>query len=307
MTPNIFIDGQAGTTGLELFSKLSQRRDLTLLSIPEKNRKNLQARLDLILAADLTILCLPDHASVDIVSKIRSEKIPTKIIDTSTAFRTHPEWTYGLPELNQNQAEIIAQSLSVSNPGCYPSGIIALLSPLIKNKIIDPSLPLYISGFSGYSGAGKETIQAYENHSSEEQLAHIIKPYALNLNHKHLPEITTHLHLKHPPCFIPHICHFHRGMLIEIPLNKQQMLKSISKTTLIQLWQEFYHSSDIIQISNKTPPSLSPYLAQGNNTITLYCYENNDYYLLIAMLDNLGKGATDAAIQNINLMLKLTP
>ena len=232
MTFRVFIDGQAGTTGLQIVSRLAGRDDIELISIVESGRKNPQHRARCYADADVVILCLPDEASMQAVEQLATAE--TKILDASSAFRTHPDWVYGLPELNAGQAGLIQNSHRVSNPGCYATGYILSVRPLLQENLVARDVPLTIQGLSGYSGGGKQAIQQWENSCLPTQ------PYALNLNHKHLPEMLHYSGSQVAPVFSPLIANYHAGMIIQIPLAHQICSAQFSRQAVYEAWCQSY-------------------------------------------------------------------
>ncbi|MEJ6670248.1 MAG: N-acetyl-gamma-glutamyl-phosphate reductase [Pseudomonadales bacterium] len=296
----IFIDGQHGTTGLQIQDRLAERDDIELIELSDAERKTDTAKRAALRAADVAILCLPDDAARQ-TAGLTTE---TRLIDASTAHRTHPDWTYGLPELCPEQRQNIKNAMRVSNPGCYPTGFILLLRPLIALGLLKPDQPIFVSALSGYSGGGKAMIKDYQ-----EQSQTACRPYALTLKHKHLAEMTQFAGLQNDPVFLPHVGDFYQGMLVEIGLTASQFSKPVSAGSITALWQHYYHNEPNIKVQdpNHTPELvgnfLEPQACNGSNRVDLFAFGDAHQSLLVARLDNLGKGAAGAAVQNLNLML----
>ncbi len=303
----IFVDGQFGTTGLKIHEMLENRSELEVLKIKEEDKKDLAIKQKLINEADLVFLCLPDVASRESVKLITNNT--TKVIDASTAHRTNDDWTYGIAELNKTQREEIKNSRRVSVPGCHASGFIMAMNPLIQNKIVSPTHKLICHSITGYSGGGKGLIDIYEAEDAGDKFLSQ-RPYGLKLDHKHLPEMKYILGLDTPPLFTPSVGNFSQGMLVMSYLVKSELLETVSKKDIINLYTEYYKNEDFVKIIEEDVE----YLDEGfldamkcNNTnrIELSVYENEDYMVIISRLDNLGKGASGAAVQNMNIMLGL--
>ncbi len=303
----IFVDGQFGTTGLKIHEMLENRRELEVLKIKVEDKKDLAIKQKLINEADLVFLCLPDVASKESVKLITNNT--TKVIDASTAHRTNDDWTYGIAELNKTQREEIKNSTRVSVPGCHASGFIMAMNPLIQNKIVSPKHKLICHSITGYSGGGKGLIDIYEAEDAGDKFLSQ-RPYALNLDHKHLPEMKYILGLDTPPLFTPSVGNFSQGMLVMSYLVKSELLETVTKDDILNLYTDYYKNENFVKIIQEDVA----YLDEGfldamkcNNTnrIELSVYENEDYMVIISRLDNLGKGASGAAVQNMNIMLGL--
>jgi len=305
---SVFIDGQAGTTGLEISQRLHDRNDIDLLTIDESRRKDPAARQELIVEADVTVLCLPDQAAVDAVELAGDN---ARILDASTAHRTHPDWVYGCPELTAGQRERIADARLVSNPGCYPQGFILLIRPFIEEGLLSADALLSVFGLSGYSGGGRSMVEQYRDFTPEQAEAWNSRPYALNLTHKHMPEMRFFSGLTNPPVFSPTVANYYRGMLIQIPLHRAELTRSMRGEDLAAVLARRYAGEPFIEISGFMPECLTDggYLnataMNGTNFMQLMVFGNDDQFLLVARYDNLGKGASGAAVQNLNLMLGL--
>ncbi len=305
---SVFIDGQAGTTGLEISQRLSQRSDIEILEIDSSSRKDPATRLELISAADLTILCLPDQAAIDAVALAPRD---ARILDASTAHRVHESWTYGCPELSSTQREQIGRARRVSNPGCYPQGFILLLKPLIDAGMLDHASLLSVFGISGYSGGGRTLVERYRAFTTEQAENWNTRPYALGLSHKHVPEMRHFSGLDHNPIFSPAVGNYYRGMLIQIPLHRAMLNKASSCADLSNLLAERYADEAFIEVVDVKADALledgylNPTATNGSDQMQLMVFGNDEQFLLIARYDNLGKGASGAAVQNLNLMLGL--
>lgn len=300
--PNIYIDGREGTTGLEIHGRLAQRDDLELLLIEDEKRKDLTERKRLLNAADLVFLCLPDAAAQEAVALI--ENPTTRVIDASTAHRIAPGWVYGFPELH-GQRETIKTAKRVSNPGCYATGFIALVRPLTELGILPPDYPLTCHALSGYTGAGKKGIAQYEAAEREGELDSP-RHYAVDLHHKHLPEMAAQCGLGHEPIFSPIICDYQRGMVVSVPLYLKLLRGVQSIETLRAAYESYYKGESLVTLRPADAPTCgfigSNNLA-GQEGLQIFVNGNETQVVLTARLDNLGKGASGAAIQNMNLML----
>ena len=301
---NVFIDGQAGTTGLELASRLAKREDLTILQIPEDSRKDLSARSAIYTKADIVILCLPDQAAVEAAEAIGDK---CKVIDASTAHRTHKDWTYGLPELTSTQRQRIAGAEKVSHPGCYPQGYLLLVRPLIEEGILSAETLLRCNALSGYSGGGKAMISKLEKTPFNDE-GMVSRIYGLNLDHKHVSEMQIHSGSQVRPIFIPTVCSFYRGMTIQISLFSSELNGHQAKDVYDCLHKRYENERFIKVIpfgSSKplTEDFLNPLGCNETNEMELMVFGNREQIHLIARYDNLVKGAAGSAIQNLNIML----
>ena len=308
MKYKVFVDGQEGTTGLQIHDRLSGRSDLIILEIDPEKRKDPDTRRELLNEADIVFLCLPDQAAKESVALVSNPE--TRIIDASTAFRIADGWTYGLPELGRHQREAVASSVRVSNPGCHATGFILALYPLVKQGIVPADYPVTCCSVTGYSGGGKKLIEKYKNGANEETV-HFPRHYALGLSHKHLPEMQKMTGLNYPPLFTPIVSNFYKGMAVSIPLFSRLLGKQVTAPVLRDLLAEYYASEHFVKVM---PFSSEEYLDNGffimescNNTnhIEIFVFGHDDQILLLSRFDNLGKGASGAAIQNMNIMLGL--
>ena len=305
MTSKVFIDGAAGTTGLEIRDRLSGRADIELITIADDRRKDASARAEALNAADAVILCLPDDAAREAVALIDNPGV--RVIDASTAHRTAADWTYGFAELDPGQRELLGRSTRISNPGCYPSGFLALVRPLVRAGLLPAETPLSANAVSGYSGGGKSMIAMFEDPASPEATDTAFRAYALELGHKHVPEMQKRAGLAHAPIFFPSVTHTYRGMLVEVPLHLHLLPGRPSGGALRDALSEAYANSPIVHVVQDNPSFLTVEQAAGTDRLELFVYadEKAGQARLIAALDNLGKGAAGAAVQNLNLALGL--
>ncbi|MGZ3375672.1 MAG: N-acetyl-gamma-glutamyl-phosphate reductase [Phenylobacterium sp.] len=319
MAHTVFIDGEAGTTGLQIRERLARRRDLEVLSIDPARRKDADARAELLNAADAVVLCLPDDAAREAVSLVQSNSV--RIVDASTAHRVAPGWAYGFAELDKDQRAAISGSTRVANPGCYPTGFIALVRPLVAAGLIPPDFPLTVNAVSGYSGGGKGLIAEFEG-PAPAGTRDAFRVYGLNLAHKHLPEMKAHARLDHAPVFAPSVGRFAQGMIVEVPLQLRALPGKPSPADLHVTLQAYYAGERFVEVASgpecaelqKTRAgaggyvqAMDPESLNGTNRMKLFVFGSTDgsQARLVALLDNLGKGASGAAVQNLNLMLGL--
>ena len=306
MTPLVFIDGAAGTTGLEIVDRLSGRDDLSLLVLDEMRRKDPAARREALNRADAVILCLPDDAAREAVALIDNPR--TRVIDASSAHRVAEGWTYGFAELDPDGAARIAGSTRVSNPGCYPTGFLALVRPLVRAGLIPADSKLTVNATSGYSGGGKAMIAAFEEPQSPDATETALRLYGLNLGHKHVGEMQRHAGLAHPPLFAPAVARTYRGMVVEVPLPAAPPLDEIRSALA-----KAYADRPLVSVADRPDSealSLVTIERQADtDRLELFVFGNDErrQARLVAVLDNLGKGAAGAAVQNLNLMLGLDP
>ena len=303
MTARIFIDGETGTTGLGIRERLAGRADVELKSLTGDARKDVEAKRALLADVDLVILCLPDAAAKETVALVQELPKGPKVLDASTAHRIAPNWTYGFPELTPGHAEAIAIARFVANPGCYATGAIALLRPLVDTQLISPATPIAINAVSGYSGGGKAMIADYEAGRGP-----AFELYALGLGHKHLPEIARYSRLERPPIFVPSVGKFAQGMLVSIPLFLDDLPGKPSAADLTMALAAHYGSTGHVRMAGAGEVAkLEPESLNGSDDLELHVFANEAgrQAVLVAKLDNLGKGASGAAVQNMEIMLGL--
>ncbi len=302
----VYIDGQEGTTGLKIVERFEGRDDIELLRINEEDRKNPLERQKLINASDYTFLCLPDVASIEAVSLATNPDV--RIIDASTAHRTNPAWAYGFPELSPQHRENIKKSKRVAVPGCYASGFISLVYPLVKSGIIAPYHPVTSFAVSGYSGAGKKGIAQYEDPARDEEFD-APRMYALGQNHKHLKEMQAISGLSYAPMFNPMVCDYFNGMIVSVPLVKRTLAKKTSVSDIHDVLAQHYRNEYFVEVqkldcddvlSNGFLPANT---LAGSNKMQIFVFGNDEQILLCSRLDNLGKGASGAAVQCLNVMM----
>ena len=301
---NVFIDGKEGTTGLQIFERLEKRDDVKIITLPDELRKDVDARKECLNSADVSFLCLPDDAARQSVSLIENKKV--RVIDASTAHRTNREWVYGLPELGKDRKSAIANANKVANPGCHATGFISAVAPLIMGGIIDDGYPLTATSITGYSGAGKKTIAVYESEVRENELKSP-RHYALAQTHKHLPEITEQCGLAYAPVFSPIICDFYSGMCVSVPLHARLMAKKYSVEDVRKYLCDFYAGQRFISVvkGDDVPAFLPANNLCGTNKLNVVVAGNDERMVIYSVFDNLGKGASGAAVQNMNIMLGL--
>lgn len=308
MRRKIFIDGEAGTTGLQLAGRLRRLEGLELLEIAPSERKQADARRELLQEAELAVLCLPDEAAREALRLVNAlpGRAP-RILDASSAHRVAPGWTYGLPELQPGQGARIAEAERVSNPGCYPTGFLLLIRPLLDAGWLTGDERLCVQGLSGYSGGGRRLVESYEQSPGTWPC----RPYSLGLCHKHLPEMRKYAGLRETPLFTPQVADFRQGMLVQLPLFRDQLIGRADAAQLVDLWRARYLHEPCVRVFPPNPMDalddgfLDPEANNGTNRIDLFCFSGNEQLLLMARLDNLGKGAAGAAMQNLGLMLGL--
>jgi N-acetyl-gamma-glutamyl-phosphate reductase len=294
---NVFIDGSAGTTGLKIVDRLSKEKDINLIILPEEIRKELSARKQAINDCDVAFLCLPDAAAIEAVSLIENDRV--KVIDTSTAHRTNPLWEYGFPELNERR-ERIAASKRIANPGCHASGFIALVQPLVKAGLIDKSVALTCFSITGYTGGGKKMIAEYES-VERPILFDTPRQYGLTQTHKHLPEMTAICGIETTPVFCPIVADYDRGMEVTVPLFKKDLKGSVSDVK--EVYKAIYNGAVVKYTDESEGGLLSACSMKGKDSMEISVFGNDERILLVSRFDNLGKGASGAAIQNMNVLL----
>ena len=298
----VFIDGSAGTTGLRIREMLGKRTDISLISLPDQLRKDVSARKEAINASDVTFLCLPDDAAREAVLLV--ENPDTVVIDASTAHRTAAGWAYGFPELSAAHRAAIAQGKRIANPGCYASGFIALVYPLVKAGLVSPDYPFVCHAVSGYSGAGKKGIAEYEA-ENRPPLYDTPRLYALSLSHKHLPEMKAVCGLSRTPVFNPYVCDYYCGMTVNVPLFADLLVKKTAAADIRALLAEHYAESAFLSVGEEESGYISANTLNETNRMEILVNGNDERILLTARFDNLGKGASGAAIQNMNIALGL--
>ena len=309
MTVKVFIDGEAGTTGLQIRERLSPRADLQLLSIDPARRKDAAARAELLNGADAVILCLPDDAAREAVALIDNPAV--KVIDASTAYRTAEGWTYGFPEMAAGQRAAVAGSSRVSNPGCYPTGFIALVRPVVEAGLLPASWPVTVNAVSGYSGGGRAMIAEFEDKTAANYTEVPYRIYATGLEHKHVPEMQARIGLTHRPLFTPAVGRYAQGMIVEVPLQLSALPGRPTLDDVHQALAAAYAGERFVEVASldeaRALKGLDPEGLNGSNRLKLFVFGDpaRGQARLVALLDNLGKGASGAAVQNLNLMCGL--
>ena len=306
MKKMVFIDGQHGTTGLKINERLSGRKDIELIEITEADRKDLTTREKLLNEADIVFLCLPDDAARQSVGLIKNKSVC--VIDGSTAHRVAEGWVYGLPELKKEQRNLIKNSKRISVPGCHATGFIAMLYPLVARGIVSPDYPVTCHTTAGYSGGGKAMITDYQGENMPDYIKNP-RPYSLALNHKHIPEMTKITGLAHAPIFAPTVVNVYNGEIISIPLVVPNLQKKLTAAEMRAVLAEYYAGEQFIKVM---PYPADDYLkngymtftdCNGTNNLEIFVFGNDERILLSARFDNLGKGASGAAVQNMNIIL----
>ena len=298
----IYIDGQEGTTGLKILERFKNRNDIELLRIAEDKRKDNEERKKMINSSDFTFLCLPDAAAREAVA-MADERV--RIIDASTAHRTNPEWAYGFPELGKDFREKIQKSNRVAVPGCYASGFISLVYPLVKLGIMPADYPVSVHAVSGYSGAGKKAIAVYESADRPKEFDSP-RQYALTQQHKHLPEMQKICGLEYAPTFNPIVCDYFSGMVVSLPIHTRLLTKKYSADDVREALSEYYANSYFVKIMPQDEPSdgfIGANNLSGTNFMEIFVNGNDDRLIICSRLDNLGKGASGAAVQCLNIMM----
>lgn len=306
MAYKIFIDGKEGTTGLKIFERFENRSDIEIISIDEEKRKDPVEKAKMINASDFTFLCLPDAAAIESASLCTNPK--TKIIDASTAHRVNPLWAYGFPELDKSFRDKIISSNRVAVPGCYASGSNAILYPLVKSGILPPDYPVVIHAVSGYSGAGKKAIAQYEDENRDKSLDSP-RLYALTQSHKHLPEIKIMSGLSFEPIFNPYVCDYFQGMTVTVGLHSRLLSKKVSAHDVWEMFASHYSEAHFIKVAGFMGEGVLPEqfipanTLAGTNEMQVFVYGNDDRIMITTRFDNLGKGASGAAVQCMNIMM----
>lgn len=306
MKTKVFIDGKEGTTGLQIFDRFEGRDDLEILTISEDKRKDTAERKKLINESDITFLCLPDAAAIEAAALCENPN--TRIIDASTAHRTNPAWDYGFPELSAQHREKIKNSKRVANPGCYASGFISLVYPLVQAEVLPEEYPLTCHAVSGYSGGGKKMIAAIESESKTKEM-YSPRQYALTQAHKHLPEMQYVCGLKYKPMFNPIVDDYYNGMVVSVPLISRALTKAYTSKDIHEILSEHYSGQKYVKVmelgGRDTLPDgfLAANTLSGTNDMQIFVFGNDEQILLCSRFDNLGKGASGAAVQNMDIML----
>ncbi|PXW14543.1 N-acetyl-gamma-glutamyl-phosphate reductase [Paraburkholderia caballeronis] len=303
MSTKVFVDGQEGTTGLKIFEYLSQRSDVEVLRIDEAKRKDVDERRRLINASDVTFLCLPDVASRESASLVENGN--TVLIDASTAFRTSADWAYGLPELTRSQRARVRDAKRIAVPGCHASAFILAMRPLVEAGVVAPEFAAHSYSLTGYSGGGKKMIAEYEAGDNPKLASP--RPYALGLTHKHLPEMTVHGGLKSAPIFTPIVGPFYKGLAVTTYFTPQQLAKRVTPQDVLALFAEYYAGEQFVRVApfdaeaNLDAGAFDVQANNDTNRVDLFVFGNEERFVTVARLDNLGKGASGAAIQCMNL------
>lgn len=303
----IFVDGQHGTTGIKIFDRLKNHDGIEIIEIPEQDKKNPVEKEKRFAKADIVILCLPDEASREAMKTLKN--VNAKVIDTSTAYRVDPEWVYGMPELDKFSREKIRGAKWVSNPGCYPTGFLLALAPLVKNGVLPRDYPVTSYAITGYSGGGRNMITEFESYGEKRREEVCSRPKNLDLKHKHLPEMKKYAHLKENPLFVPIVGNFYNGMLVFLPLHPALLTGKFTPGDIREILAERYEKEPFISVVSKEETEvissgfISPTGLNGTNRVEIFVTGHEEQILVISRLDNLGKGASGAAVQNMNIML----
>ncbi|MCS3469130.1 N-acetyl-gamma-glutamyl-phosphate reductase [Pseudomonas sp. JUb42] len=301
---SVFIDGDQGTTGLQIHQRLHQRKDLRLVTLPAEQRKDAQRRAEAINNCDIAILCLPDEAAKQAVASIENPEV--RVIDASSAHRTHAEWTYGFAQISAQQKQAIIHAKRVSNPGCYPTGAIGLLHPLLQAGLLPADYPVSIHAVSGYSGKGRAGVDEYEGADAAQAPA--FQLYGLGLAHKHVPEIQQYSGLSERPLFSPAYGAFRQGIVLTVPLQLRLLAPGTNAAQVHACLSQHYAEADCVEVMSlqdaKAMAVLDPQALNGTDNLRLMVFENHGQVLLAAVFDNLGKGAAGAAVQNLDLLLQ---
>ena len=305
MSVKVYVDGQAGTTGLKIIDRLNGREDIELLKIADEDRHNNDARAAMMAQADFTFLCLPDAAAIEAVGLANGK---TRILDASTAHRTDPAWAYGFPELAPSFREKIVGSAQVAVPGCYASGFLSIVHPLVAHGLIPADFPVFAFATSGYSGAGKNAIAVYEGADKPTEYDSP-RQYALSQHHKHLPEMQKFAGLTNKPMFEPIVCDYYSGMVVSVPIQTRMLDKKISLAQVNETLAAHYEGAKLVSVNALMTDEeqgkffLASNGLSGQNKLEIFTFGNDDQILLCARLDNLGKGASGAAVQCLNIMM----
>jgi N-acetyl-gamma-glutamyl-phosphate reductase len=308
MKPKVFIDGEVGTTGLQIRARLHGRADIEFIRLDEKDRKDSKRRETALNDCDLAILCLPDEAAREAVALVRNSRV--KVLDASSAHRVKPDWVYGLPEMSADQPRRITEAQRVSNPGCYPTGVILLLRPLVQNGLVPREQPISVHAVSGYTGGGKSLIEAFESKTNPKRAPY--SWYGLKLEHKHVEEMRAHSGLDQRPIFTPSYGEYRQGIVLQIPLALWALPKSVTGADIHATLAAAYRDLPYVRVAPiaeaQSIETLEPEGLNGTNNADLYVFSNDRHRqaVLGAVFDNLGKGASGAAVQNLNLMLGLS-
>jgi N-acetyl-gamma-glutamyl-phosphate reductase len=301
--PVVFIDGDQGTTGLQIHQRLLGRTDLKLVTLPADQRKDARSRAAAINACDIAILCLPDDAAREAAASIENPAV--RVIDASSAHRTHPDWVYGFAQMSEQQKTIITTANRVTNPGCYPTGAVGLLRPLLDAGLVPRDYPISINAVSGYSGKGRAGVDEFEGPDAAQ--ATPFQLYGLSLAHKHIPEIQQYSGLSERPMFIPAYGSFRQGIVLTIPLQLRLLPSGVTGARLHACLEQHYAGSAFVEVmpmdASQALTGLDPRVMNDTDKLRLMVFENAGHVLLAAVFDNLGKGAAGAAVQNLDLMI----
>ncbi len=309
MKKKVFVDGLSGTTGLKIHERLSLYSELEMITIDYENRRDAKERARCLNEADIVFLCLPDEAAKEAVSLVTNSS--TKIIDASTAFRTAVDWTYGLPELSKEHREAVKSCKRLSNPGCHATAFILSAYPLVKEGVIAPDYPITCQSLTGYSGGGKALIEKYESNNGKNDYMKAPRPYALSLNHKHLPEMMLHAGLSEAPLFVPILGNNYKGMAVMLPLHTRLLSKKMTGENIHEVLSEHYSQEKFVRVMPYSDDSIlfdgavDITACNDTNRAEIFVFGNDTKGTAVVMtrIDNLGKGASGAAIQNMNIML----